>query len=79
MKEKKSLNVVYDKDLETLLKNIGIFDDICEKKKKCKFCKTEITIENLHSLFPESDDIKIVCDNPTCIKKLSEYLNDKKL
>ncbi len=69
-KEKKKINLVYDDDLKGMLGKLGVLDDFTQKRKKCEFCKNIINIENLHSLFKESEDIKFVCDSPECIKKL---------
>jgi len=77
--EKKRLKAVHDFDLEKLLKTLRIFDDIQNKKKKCKFCKGIITPRKIYAIFPESCDIKIVCDEKDCIKALSRYLNQGNL
>lgn len=50
-----------------------------EVKLKCKFTGTVITFENLYSIFPESGDIKVVCDNPEAIKLFTDYVNEHKL
>lgn len=74
---KKEIKAVHDKDLETVLKNLNILDDINHGKKKCKFCDCIINIANLQALFPESGDIKLVCEKAECIKKMYEYLGEK--
>ena len=77
--EKKILKTVHDQDLEKLLDKLGILDAIRKEEKKCKFCESVITLDNIHAIFPESGDIKIVCDNPKCIRKLSIFLSKNKL
>lgn len=77
--EKKILKAVYDQDLEKLLNDLGISDTIKNGEKKCKFCESVITLDNIHAIFPESGDIKIVCDNPKCIRRLSIFLSKNKL
>ena len=73
-KEKKKINLVYDDDLKGMLRKLGVLDDFVQERKKCEFCKNIINMENLYSLFKESEDIKFVCDSPECIKKLLIYL-----
>ena len=73
------LNTVYDTDLEELLVKLYLYDKIKERKIKCKFTDEIITMENLHSIFPEENTIKVICDSPTAIKLLSEYINEKNL
>lgn len=76
---KKDINAVHDNDLKDLLKNLGLWDKLQEGKHKCKFTGTVITLDNLHSIFPESGDIKLVCNTPEAIKRLSEYINDHEI
>ena len=73
---KTNLNVVHDNDLIDLLKKLNLFEKIQKGELRCKFTDTVITIQNLHSIFPESGSIKLVCDSPQAIKKLSEYINE---
>lgn len=76
---KSTLNAVYENDLIPLLKKFNLYDKIKEGVIKCKFTKEVITLENIHSLFPEENQIKIVSNSPEAIKLLSEYINDKKI
>lgn len=72
------LEAIHENELEILLKNLGVLAVIKEGRKKCKFTGKTITLENLHSIFPESGDIKFVSDSPEAIRQLSLYLNEKK-
>jgi hypothetical protein len=74
-KENKKINFVLDDDLEGVLKEIGVYSDFINRKKKCKFCKEIVSMDNLHSIFKESGDIKFICDKPICVKKLINYKN----
>lgn len=70
MKEK--LNAVHDDDLKDFLESLEIYSKFTAGKFECKFCKSVITCENLHSIFPESGSIKFTCSKPECVKKLIE-------
>ena len=72
-----TLKVVHDSELLALLEKLRIKQDIEDQKIKCKFCKEIITLDNLHSLFSESKEIKIVCDSSECIKQLMSYYSEK--
>ena len=74
---KAKLNAVYDDDLEALLVKLNLLEKIKNRTVKCKFTKEIITLENLHSIFPEEGTIKLVCDSSEAIKLLSEYINEK--
>lgn len=74
---KAKLNAVHDDDLIALLKSLNLLEKIKKGEVKCKFTKEIITLDNLHSIFPEEGTIKVVCDTPEAIKSLSEYINEK--
>lgn len=78
-RERKKLRVIHDEELEGLLSKLGLLDDIKVGKRKCKFCENVITLVNIHSLFPESGQVSVVCDHPECVKKLMIYLQQKDL
>ena len=64
--ERKKIKAVHDFDLLKLLGTLNISKDVKKKNKKCKFCRGIVTIKNIYALFPESGDIKIVCDKKVC-------------
>lgn len=70
------VNLIHDKDLEMVLAKLGILKKIKQEKIKCKFTKSIITIDNLHAVFYENNDIKCVSSSATAIKEFSEYLNE---
>lgn len=76
--EKEDLKAVYENDLESYLKGLGVLDIVQEGRAKCKFSETVITLDNLHVIFPESRQIKFVCNNGFCIEKLNHYLRIKR-
>jgi len=76
---KAKLNAVHDNDLEALLIKLNLLDKIKNGELKCKFTQETITLENLHSIFPEEGTIKLVSDSPKAIILLSEYINEKNL
>jgi hypothetical protein len=74
---KAKLYAVYADDLIALLRSLNLLEKIKKGEVKCKFTKEIITLDNLHSIFPEEGTIKVVCDTPEAIKSLSEYINEK--
>jgi hypothetical protein len=76
--QSRSLSAVHDEDLLKLLTNLDLIDKLGARQLKCKFTDTIITFDNLYSIFPESGDIKLVCDSPEAIKLFSDYVNDHK-
>lgn len=76
-KTKTKLKVVHDNDLEELIDSLGLSAKLKAGELKCPFCKDIITIENLHSLFPDSGAIKLTCSRPECVKLLMGRLEEK--
>lgn len=76
---KYTLNTVHDDELLILIEKLGLKERLNQGKLKCKFTGTIITFDNLYSIFPESGDIKLVCDNPEAIKQFTEYVNEHKI
>lgn len=76
--EKKQLNAVHEKDLDSLLEKIHLLEAFSAGKLQCKFCKTTITKENLYSILPESGTFNLICDKPECVNALLSYLEERK-
>lgn len=76
--EKEILKTLYETDLEEYLQRIDVLEDIKKGVVRCKFCDGTITFDNIHALFPESCQVKFVCDKPECIKEFNDYLRIKK-
>ncbi len=68
--KKTNIKVVQDEKLEGYLRSIGIYQNVVGGKIHCAFCGKKITMENLQALYPENKNIKIVCSNINCIKKI---------
>lgn len=79
MKEKlikKNVKAVYDDEIESFFLNLGLLDKFKNNELKCKFCKNVITFNNFHSIFPQSGDVKLVCDNIKCVEELYKMLRE---
>ncbi len=68
--KKNKIKMIYDSDLVTLLKSINEYNNIIDKKIKCLYCNNLVTIENLQVILPIKRDIKFICSNIDCLKKL---------
>lgn len=75
---KNKVKAVHDDDMEKLLDKLGILERVKNKELKCKFCNEVIEIPHIHSLFPESGSIKVVCNGTDCILKLAIYIREGK-
>jgi len=69
-KKRNRIKFLYDSDLTKYLKSMDIYDDIINRKIKCKFCKKVVTLENLQVLMPSGNSIEIICSDIKCLKML---------
>ena len=58
-KQNNGVKAVYEDQYLVFLQNIGIYDKITKGEIKCKFCGKAVTFDNLASVFPESNTIKV--------------------
>lgn len=73
---KEKVCAVHDQDLEKILDGLCILNKFKHSELKCKFCNNTITFNNLHSIFPQSGSIKLVCNSPNCVRELYRLLRD---
>jgi hypothetical protein len=75
--DEKEIDAIHEQDLESVLKKLGFYEQMIQGILKCKFCGSQITMENLHSILPHSSGFSFICDKPECVQKLVEYLEEK--
>ncbi|MGD0161400.1 MAG: hypothetical protein ABSB39_02935 [Candidatus Sulfotelmatobacter sp.] len=73
---KATISAVHDDDLVHFLDGIGVLNDVKSGNANCKFCRQSVNLENLVAVFPESGDIKFVCDRPGCLADLAEHRSE---
>ena len=71
-----SINAVYDEELDQLLTSLELVDDLNSGKLLCYFCGNQITRDNLGSIFPHENDIKVCCTGLDCTVQLLSVRND---
>ncbi|MCK4297434.1 MAG: hypothetical protein KAW56_00330 [Candidatus Marinimicrobia bacterium] len=69
--KKYEINAVFEHDIINVLKSLEIYENILSGKFHCSFCNKVITIENIHSIFPEDENIMFCCNDSECIKCVS--------
>lgn len=73
-----TIHAVHDDDLEKFLISINSLEKMNSGKIKCSFCKVEINMNILSSIFPESGDIKFSCNKPECVIALKTKIEGNK-
>ncbi len=70
---KKEIRAVLDSEIDELLKKLGLYHKLQSQSLFCKFCKGTIISENIYAIYPESGDVKIVCNNHDCIDRFNRH------
>ena len=71
--DKETLQAVHDIKFEQFLRNINQYENVVAGKCKCKFCGKVVTFDNIAYVFPESGSVKFVCDEMSCLAKMSQH------
>ena len=74
---RETIHAIHDQDIEGYLESLGILKKLRRGRILCKFCRDPVTLETLHSLFPQSGDVKVVCEKPSCVLQLTDYLRSE--
>lgn len=64
------LKAVYEDDLESYLKSLGILESVKRGDLLCRFCGNVISFDNLEVIVPEDGEIKLICSNRNCVNQL---------
>ena len=69
-----NLSAIHEKELEDLLRNLGLMDEIKAGNVLCNFCEKKITVENLQSVFPLEGKIVFCCEDIRCYQHALESI-----
>lgn len=70
-KSKQRLKAVYEEDLVSYLRTLGVLDDINAGHARCMSCGDEISLQSLEAIIPNGENIKFVCWKKSCLSQLS--------
>ena len=66
MAVKAMLRAVAASELEEFLAKLDLLDSIRSGKIKCAVCGRVISLDNLHCVCPDGDEIRVACDALQC-------------
>ncbi len=76
--ETKKIKVVFEPELEKVLRQLNIWDELQNNELKCSLCGDTVTLENLQYIFPHKNKILVACNKPACIEKMGHFKQDGK-
>jgi len=68
MRGKVEVKAVYDGDLEQVLADLGILDKLIAGDLNCAVCACQVDLDNLGTIFPDGDEVRVSCDNDRCVR-----------
>lgn len=70
--EKEIIKAVHDTDLKELIEKLNLQEKLQQGLLKCEICKKTITYDNLQGIYKDKSEMKFVCDDLECYKKIIE-------
>lgn len=64
--KREKIHAIHKRDLESILKDLGLLDKILAGSLSCTICGKPITIDTLQCLFLEENQIKFCCTDVEC-------------
>jgi hypothetical protein len=62
-----ALYAIDGRDLDGILKKLGIYQDVVEGRTRCYFCGRSVSMRNLGGLFKHEGLIRLVCSDIKCL------------
>ena len=71
------IKAVHQRDLECLLRSLGVYNSVCGKTETCFFCHEIISEETISAVFPFEDSVCFCCENPVCCSALIDLESEE--
>ena len=68
MRKRATVRAVWDSDLDSLLKSLGLLDSLLAGGGRCAKCQRAVGLENLGALFFEGAQWHVTCDDTPCVR-----------
>ena len=71
MRGRATVQAVWDSDIVTLLKSLGVLDELVAGDLTCEVCGDPVDLDNLGSLSSQDDRIIVTCDKTGCVRAVT--------
>lgn len=68
--QREKVPAIHKRDLESVLRDLGLFDELLAGSLSCAMCGTPITLDTLLCLFMEENEIRLCCSNFECYQRV---------
>ena len=77
-KENVTIKAVHDTDLKSLLKRLGMMEDMKNGKIKCSLCDCILKFDNFGGIYKENNQLKPFCQKIECYLEVLKRKNKVK-
>jgi len=64
--KQEDVHAIHKRDLESILRDLGLLDDLLAGLLMCGICQTPLTIDTLQCLFVQGGRVRLCCKNAAC-------------
>ncbi len=75
--QKAAINAIHKQDLDEYLVSLGIKDRLESGAMSCGVCGDRVDKNNIGTIYPFENEIKVSCDKPSCHFKVLEIVKEK--
>jgi hypothetical protein len=66
--QKDQISAIHRRDMELILRDLGVLDQITAGEVRCSECSQIITVDSIQCLFMEEGQLRVCCKNVACYK-----------
>lgn len=59
---------IHDRDLETVLRDLGILEKVASGEISCSICGTPLTLDTIECIYMQGTELKLSCQQAECCK-----------
>ena len=67
---REKVRAIHRRDLEAILRELGVLEDIWSKKTHCVKCGKVVSLDDIHCILMEDSIIKFCCNDIACYKQV---------
>jgi len=68
--QREKVHAIHSRDLETILKDLGLLDEILAGSLLCSMCGSPLTLDTIQCLYLDENKTKLCCTRNSCYERL---------
>ncbi|MFC1866350.1 hypothetical protein ACFLYB_06535 [Chloroflexota bacterium] len=75
--QRDKIHAIQEKDMENVIRELGLFEKIISGEILCSECKKQINIEGIQCIYMQDDNVNVCCGDAPCYKSLLGRTGDQ--